>query len=384
MRVLISAESFLPRSNGVTNSVLRVSRYLISQGHEVLLIASGDGPTSVGEIKIRRVPALALKRIAQVDIPRVKVKTILPIIEEFAPDVIYLASPFLLGEQVRKAAIRAGVPTIANFQTDVSGFIEFYGLTGAKSFVEKRLRKIHNGSTLTLAPSHASMSYLTALGVERIKFWGRGVDLQQFNPKWRSQKLRKSWGAESETLVIGFVGRLAPEKQVHKLGLLADVGNLAGKKTVHVIVGDGPSRNSLQNSLPKAIFTGHLSGDELSKAVASMDILITTGENETFCQVIQEAMASGLPVIAPAIGGPLDLISEGVDGYLYTPGVSLDIRKKVLKVIHDDALLEQMSEAALVRVQSKTWENVCQQLVTTLTDVTEKWQADSAVGSRAS
>ena len=384
MRVLISAESFLPRSNGVTNSVLRVSRYLISQGHEVLLIASGDGPTSVGEIKIRRVPALALKRIAQVDIPRVKVRTILPIIEEFAPDVIYLASPFLLGEQVRKAAIRAGVPTIANFQTDVSGFIEFYGLTGAKSFVEKRLRKIHNGSTLTLAPSHASMSYLTALGVERIKFWGRGVDLQQFNPKWRSQKLRKSWGAEGETLVIGFVGRLAPEKQVHKLGLLADVGNLAGKKTVHVIVGDGPSRNSLQNSLPKAIFTGHLSGDELSKAVASMDILITTGENETFCQVIQEAMASGLPVIAPAIGGPLDLISEGVDGYLYTPGVSLDIRKKVLKMIHDDALLEQMSEAALVRVQSKTWENVCQQLVTTLTDVAEKWQAESTAGSRAS
>ena len=384
MRVLISAESFLPRSNGVTNSVLRVSRYLISQGHEVLLIASGEGPTAVGEIKIRRVPALALKRIAQVDIPRVKVKTILPIIEEFAPDVIYLASPFLLGEQVRKAAVRAGVPTIANFQTDVSGFIEFYGLTGAKSFVEKRLRKIHNGSTLTLAPSHASMSYLAALGVERIKFWGRGVDLQQFNPKWRSQKLRKSWGAESETLVIGFVGRLAPEKQVHKLGLLADVGNLAGKKTVHVIVGDGPSRNSLQNSLPKAIFTGHLSGDELSKAVASMDILITTGENETFCQVIQEAMASGLPVIAPAIGGPLDLISEGVDGYLYTPGVSLDIRKKVLKVIHDDALLEQMSEAALVRVQSKTWENVCQQLVTTLTDVIEKWKADSTVGSRAS
>ena len=384
MRVLISAESFLPRSNGVTNSVLRVSRYLISQGHEVLLIASGDGPTSVGEIKVRRVPALALKRIAQVDIPRVKVKTILPIIEEFAPDVIYLASPFLLGEQVRKAAVRAGVPTIANFQTDVSGFIEFYGLTGAKSFVEKRLRKIHNGSTLTLAPSHASMSYLAALGVERIRFWGRGVDLQQFNPKWRSQKLRKSWGAESETLVIGFVGRLAPEKQVHKLGLLADVGNLAGKKTVHVIVGDGPSRNSLQNSLPKAIFTGHLSGDELSKAVASMDILITTGENETFCQVIQEAMASGLPVLAPAIGGPLDLISEGVDGYLYTPGVSLDIRKKVLKVIHDDVLLEQMSEAALVRVQSKTWENVCQQLVTTLTDVIEKWQADSTVGSRAS
>jgi len=384
MRVLISAESFLPRSNGVTNSVLRVARHLLSQGHEVLLIASGEGPTSVGELKIRRVPALALKRIAQVDIPRVKVKTLMPILKEFAPDVIYLASPFLLGEQVRKAAVKSGIPTVANFQTDVSGFIEFYGLTGAKSFVEKRLRKIHNGSTLTLAPSHASISYLENLGVERIRHWGRGVDLQQFNPKCRSQKLRKSWGADSQTVVIGFVGRLAPEKQVHKLGLLADIGNLAGKDTVHVIVGDGPSRNALVSSLPKAIFTGHLSGEELSKAVASMDLLVTTGENETFCQVIQEAMASGLPVIAPAVGGPLDLISEGVDGYLYTPGTSLDIRKKALKAIHSEKHLEQMSEAALMRVQSKTWHNLCQQLVETLESIVEDSRATPMPKSEAS
>jgi phosphatidylinositol alpha 1,6-mannosyltransferase len=268
MRVLISAESFLPRSNGVTNSVLRVARYLILRGHEVLLIASGEGPDVVGEIQVRRVPALALKRIAQVDIPRVKVKTLMPILDDFKPDVIYLASPFLLGEQVRKAAVRAGIPTIANYQTDVSGFIEFYGLTGAKAFVEKRIRKIHNGSTLTLAPSQSSISYLKSLGVENVDFWGRGVDLKQFSPEWRKKKLRKSWGADEETIVIGFVGRLAPEKQVHKLGTLADVGNLAGKKTVQVIVGDGPSRNALETSLPNAIFTGHLSGEALDEGTA--------------------------------------------------------------------------------------------------------------------
>lgn len=384
MRVLISAESFLPRSNGVTNSVLRVARYLVSQGHEILLIASGEGPTSVGELRVQRVPALALKRIAQVDIPRVKVKTLVPILDEFAPDVCYLASPFLLGEQVRKASVRAGIPTVANFQTDVSGFIEFYGLTGAKSLVEKRLRKIHNGSNLTLAPSHASISYLQKLGVEHIKHWGRGVDLHQFNPKWRSQRLRKSWGADGNTIVIGFVGRLAPEKQVHKLSLLADVGNLAGKSIVHVIVGDGPSRNTLISSLPKAIFTGHLSGSELSRTVASMDVLVTTGENETFCQVIQEAMASGLPVIAPAVGGPLDLISEGVDGYLYTPGTNLDIRKKVLKAIHNDANLAQLSKAALTRVQSKTWESVCRQLEATLEVVVEDFQESTSWKSKVS
>ena len=369
MRVLISAESFLPRSNGVTNSVLRVSRYLKSQGHEVLIIASGDGPSRVEEIEIRRVPALALKRIAQVDIPRVKVKTLIPILEEFNPDIIYLASPFLLGEQVRKAGIRCGIPVIANYQTDVSGFIDFYGLNTAKTIVEKRLKKIHKGSTLTLAPSTESISFLRSLGIENVRHWGRGVDLEQFNPAWRSEKLRKYWGADSDTLIIGFVGRLAPEKQVHKLASIGDVGLLAGKKILQVIVGEGPTRETLEKSLPKAVFTGHLNGKELSKAVASMDLLITTGENETFCQVIQEAMAAGLAVIAPNAGGPKDLISDGVDGFLYEPGENLDIRKKVLRAIFDREQLEKMSLAAYSKVQGKTWDQVCHQLLSIFSEV---------------
>ena len=369
MRVIISAESFLPRSNGVTNSVLRVSRYLKAQGHDVLVVASGDGPSRVEEIEVRRVPALALKRIAQVDIPRVKVKTLIPILEEFNPDIIYLASPFLLGEQVRKAGIRCGIPVIANYQTDVSGFIDFYGLNTAKTIVEKRLKKIHKGSTLTLAPSTESISFLRSLGIENVRHWGRGVDLEQFNPAWRSEKLRKYWGADSDTLIIGFVGRLAPEKQVHKLASIGDVGLLAGKKILQVIVGEGPTRETLEKSLPKAVFTGHLNGKELSKAVASMDLLITTGENETFCQVIQEAMAAGLAVIAPNAGGPKDLISDGVDGFLYEPGENLDIRKKVLRAIFDREQLEKMSLAAYSKVQGKTWDQVCHQLLSIFSEV---------------
>lgn len=384
MRVLISAESFLPRSNGVTNSVLRVSRYLKAQGHEVLVLASGDGPSRVEEIEVRRVPALALKRIAQVDIPRVKVKTLIPILEDFNPEIIYLASPFLLGEQVRKAAQRLEIPVVANYQTDVSGFIDFYGLNTAKTIVEKRLKKIHKGSTLTLAPSTDSIAFLNSLGIENVRHWGRGVDLEQFNPKWRSEKLRKYWGAEPETLVIGFVGRLAPEKQVHKLASIGDVGLLAGKKILQVIVGDGPTRESLEKSLPKAIFTGHLSGKELSKAVASMDLLVTTGEHETFCQVIQEAMAAGLAVIAPNAGGPKDLIVDGEDGFLYEPGENLDIRKKVLRAIFDRDQLNQMSEAAFTKVQGKTWEQICSELVLIFSDVIEEERPTKADGLQAS
>lgn len=381
MRVLISAESFLPRSNGVTNSVLQLARFLIRNGHDVLVIASGDGPVQVKEIRVLRVPALALKTIAQIDIPRVRVKTLIPILKEFKPDVIYLASPFLLGEQVRKAGLRSQIPVIANYQTDVSGFIDFYRLNTAKSLVERRLKTIHKGSTITLAPSTHSIRFLISLGIENIRYWGRGVDLTQFNPRWRSQKLRKSWGAGSETIVIGFVGRLAPEKQVHKLASIGDVGILTGKKIIQIIVGEGPTRETLERSLPRAIFTGHLSGVELSKAIASMDLLVTTGENETFCQVIQEAMASGIPVIAPDAGGPKDLIINGVDGYLYRPGENLDIRKKVLQAIFDEAQLKSMSKAAFEKVQSKTWDVICAHLLGIFFEVIESAKGDSVQAS---
>lgn len=363
MRVLISAESFLPRSNGVTNSVLRAAEYLTCNGHQVLIIASGEGPQDVDGVEVRRVPAIALQTFAQIDIPGISRNSIVKIIKEFSPDVIHLASPFLLGEQVRKAAVICSVPVIANFQTDVSGFINFYGLTTAKSLIERRIRKIHNGSTITLAPSSDSASYLKRLGVNHIVRWGRGVDLKQFNPSWRSNSVRRSWGADAGTCVIGFVGRLAPEKQVHKLAFLNDVGVLTGKKVKFVIVGDGPSRSALEKSFPTALFLGHLSGDALSKAMASMDLLVTTGENETFCQVIQEAMAAGLPVVAPEIGGPRDLVNPEITGLFYTPGDNFDIRKRVLSLVNFDQKRDQMSLAAFNSVQSRTWDSVCAELL---------------------
>jgi phosphatidylinositol alpha 1,6-mannosyltransferase len=200
------------------------------------------------------------------------------------------------------------------------------------------------------------------LGISRIVRWGRGVDLDQFNPKWRSKRVRKSWGADENSCVIGFVGRLAPEKQVHKLSLLGDIGKLTGKKVIQVIVGDGPSKTALQKTLPDAILLGHQSGEELSRAIASMDVLITTGENETFCQVIQEAMAAGLPVIAPEIGGPKDLIDHGTTGLFYKPSDNFDIRKKVLQLVNDNELRAQMSKNAFEKVQSRTWSKVCSEL----------------------
>lgn len=372
MRILISAESFLPRSNGVTNSIVRAARYLSAAGHSVQIIAPGFGPNHIEEIEIVRVPALSFQKFAQVDVPKVRKSSLVEMIENFNPDIIYLASPFFLGNQVRKAARICGVPVIANFQTDIAGFVGHYGLSGAKKLACKQIKKIHTNCEITLAPSTASIKWLENLGVTNIIRWGRGVDHQQFNPRWRSHDVRKSWGVDAETCVIGFVGRLAPEKQVEKLLAIADIGHVAGRKIRIVIVGDGPSRKRLQKELNDSLFLGHLSGDDLSRAMASMDILVTTGENETFCQVIQEAMASGLPVVAPDIGGPSDLVEHGVTGFLYQPGKNKSIRKAVAELIHNESQRKKIASQAFDSVRFRTWENVCKELEEIMVNVVRR------------
>lgn len=378
MRVLIATESFLPRSNGVTNSVVHTVRYLSERDIPVLIVAPGQGATEFEGSPVIRVPALSLKSLATVDISAVTVKRIRAILQDFQPDIVHLASPFLLGEQVRKAAQALGIPTVAIFQTDISGFASFYGLSIARNIGDARLQKIHSQVDLNLAPSTSSIEYLKNLGVTNIYRWGRGVDVGAFNPKWRSRSLRKEWSAHSNAVVVGFAGRLAPEKQVHNLKYLNDISQLIDSPVVVVIIGDGPSKAELQKFLPNAVFTGHLSGQQLSVAMASLDILVTTGENETFCQVVQEAMAARVPVIAPRAGGPIDLIEHGINGFLYEPGNPQDLRIAVLKLARNKELREEMGRNGNIGVQRKTWRHLCAQLHTYYKETIKLHQANRA------
>lgn len=361
MRVAISAESFLPRVNGVSNSVVRIIRHLEDNGHEAMIFAQGVGPTRVMNTPIFRTPAIAISSVAQVDLSRAPIRTLKRELAAFRPDIVHLASPFLLGDQMGKAAKFLGIPTLAVYQTDVAGFANFYGFSPIALLFENWLRRIHLRADLNLAPSTHAKSYLNNLGIENVQLWGRGVDTDQFNPSHRSESLRKSWGADDQSLVIGYVGRLAPEKRVESLRLINQ--NQINRKIKLVVVGDGPSKATLEALLPDAHFAGHQSGKELGAALASMDLLITPGENETFCQVIQEAMASAVPVVAPAIGGPRDLVRDGETGVLYSPGDVTGMVESVNRILNDEQLRITLGRASRAIVEEKTWPKVCDALV---------------------
>lgn len=371
MRILIATESFLPRSNGVTNSVIKSSSNLKRMGHEVLILAPGKGPLSVDGIKVERVPSIAINSLAQIDLSTIRTRELVSKISNFQPDIIHLASPFLLGDQVRRAALITDTPIVAIYQTDVTGFAFHYGFNAMSNFAERRIKKIHSQVNLTLAPSSQAKKYLVDMGIKNIEIWGRGVDNVQFNSNRRSTSLRATWGADENTVVIGYVGRLAPEKRVENLKALRDIGALTGTKLKLVVVGDGLSRERLEKLLPGAIFTGHKQGNDLGSTMASLDILISTGENETFCQVIQEGFASGIPVIAPAVGGPVDLVSPGENGLLYHPGSLFELRRSALKLIGDKQFRISCGKNGQEMVKSRSWQALTEILVVHYQNVIE-------------
>lgn len=390
VRVAIVTESFLPSVNGVTNSVLRILEYARRHGHDCLVVApSGNVGLWQGATDALRthplVSAVApLLRgpgvwtperehhlghpVHRVTAVRVPVVSSLPVgapsptvyhaLRDFDPDVVHLASPFVLGAAGAAAARALDVPSVAVYQTDVAGFATSYGVGVMAEAAWAWTRAIHSTCDRTLAPSSAAMADLAEHGIPRLHRWGRGVDSVRFSPSRRSEALHRTWSPRGRP-VVGFVGRLAPEKHVQRLRALAHRSGPDGDVRL-VVVGDGPDRPALQAAMPHAVFTGELHGDQLAQAYATFDVFCHAGEFETFCQSIQEAHASGVPVVGPDRGGPRDLVQPGVNGFLLDPRTyAHEISATVDAVLADR---QRLAANARATVAGRTWQAVCAQL----------------------
>jgi len=357
LRVAVVTESFLPQINGVTNSVLRVLETLAAQGHDAMVIApdSAEAPSTYAGFRIKRVPSLAVKGLLPVGFPQ---RSMEPLIEGFNPDVIHLASPFFLGKYATRIAQRLSIPTLSIYQTDVAGFARHYGLSIAHNKLTNWVANIHNQTNRTLAPSTWSCEQLQSSGVNNVSLWQRGVDSVKFNPTKRSAELRESFAPQSQNkIVVGYVGRLANEKKIE------DLAPLHAREDVQlVIVGDGPARQKLERALPRALFVGYQLGEDLAAHYASFDIFVHTGKHETFCQSIQESLASGVPVIAPNSGGPLDLVQHGRTGFLLDTSNASDLIA-AFELLSDARTRSLMGTTARESVIHRTWERVNNELI---------------------
>lgn len=369
----IVSESSLEHASGVTRSVKEVTRHLMSDGHQVTITCPSPAPDEFGGAEVIPTQSLRLKGF---DVGRRSRKDFQKDFGRLGIDMLHVASPMntpggalFLGGNAIRAASDMDVPTTAVYQTDAVRFSSHLGLGIAQPIIKKLLRDMHNTADINLVPSRTSMQDLIEWGVqpETIDYWGRGVDSDAFNPLFRSTPagiaLRETLTPNGEVL-LGVVSRLEPEKRLHKLKVVTDIPN-----TKLLVVGKGTEQKHLQDVLgKKAIFTGRLDGDDLSAAYAVIDTFLFPSVTDTFAQVVQEAKASGVPVIAANRGGPRDLVEHGVTGFLYEPARKekddSELREYANHLVTNHEVRAEMGRRARMSVEGRTWKNlVCNDLV---------------------
>lgn len=384
VRIAYVTESFPPAVNGVASTAMRVAEDLASRGHEPIVIApeppaGRPRPDAALGYPVVRMPSLPVPVYPGFRVGLPWTARIRAVVAAHNAEIVHLAGPFVLGASGCAAARRLRLPAVAVFATDLAAYARAYhtGPVG-QAACWRRLRRIHNAVGRTLAPSTATAADLRARGFERVWLWGRGVDTSRFDPAKRSVRLRAELAPSGE-VIVGYVGRLAAEK---RLDLLSGVAELPGVRLV--IVGSGPAEPAARRALPRALFLGQRHGEDLATVYASLDVFVHSGTHETFGNTLQEAAASGLPVVAPAAGGPLDLVDDNVTGLLVVPGDASALACAVSALAADGALRAAQGRAARRGVLARSWPVRCDELIGHYEEVLEGTRAVPAgAGARA-
>ncbi|WP_430447932.1 MAG: glycosyltransferase family 4 protein [Pseudomonas piscis] len=324
LHITLITETFPPEINGVANTLGRLCDGLRARGHQVELVRPRQGCDQ----SRRSDEALLLCRgwplpgYPGLQWGQSSMHKLLRRWKRQRPDVLYIATEGPLGLSALRAAKRLGISVVSGFHTNFQQYSSQYGLGLLTRLLTHYLRWFHNRSKLTLVPSASQRLELERRHFERLSLLSRGVDSQLFHPAKRVNELRASWGLEPDDLAVIHVGRLAPEKN---LGLLKRCfeqlqATYVQRKMKLIVVGDGPQRASLERSLPQALFCGSQRGEALAAHYACGDVFLFPSLTETFGNVVLEALASGLAVVAYDQAAAAQHIRHGYNGVLAMPG----------------------------------------------------------------
>ncbi|MHC9417662.1 glycosyltransferase family 4 protein [Sphingomonas citri] len=278
-------------------------------------------------------------------------------LEAFAPNIVHVSSPEFLGHAAVTWARRHRIPVVSAVHTRFETYFQYYGLAAVQPAIKWILRRFYDRADRVLVPTPSMAEVIRGLGVTTpVSLWGRGVNHRRFHPSARDLAWRRSLGIADDELAIGFLGRLVLEKG---LGVFAHVlARLDAMGIRHrvLIVGKGPAREWFAERVPQAAFAGFQSGDDLGRAVASMDLLFNPSVTETWGQVTSEAMAAGVPVVAARATGAVDLLDDGVTGLLVTPQDIEGYAAAIATLARDPARRRAMGDAAHERAKSFRWD----------------------------
>jgi phosphatidylinositol alpha 1,6-mannosyltransferase len=337
-RIALVTETFYPAVDGTTTTLKQLADHLIDAGHEVLVVAPGPGLATYRRSHVARIRPL--------DKPGRQVREVL---ETFRPDLVHAASPGRLGRKALKHAARLGIPSL----------VVQHGVVDDGE-AERWSAKVAARSARVLVTADHMVGRMCALGVAA-SVWEPGVDTRAFTPALRDAWLHDKWaGAKSRHgrgVVVGYAGSL---HRRHGVRRLPEVASLPGVRLV--VIGDGPQRAWLSRHVPQARFTGELLPGELATALASLDLVVHPGEQETCCHTLREAAASAVPSVAPRAGGAPRVVRDLETGLLYDPATSLGLRRAV-ESLAGDRHRGLMGGRARELASARSWGDACAELV---------------------
>lgn len=388
LRVAVVTETYPPEVNGVANTMRHLAEGLAVRGHRVDLVRPRQpcdrerrGADPAGPIRETRVPGLPIPGYRGLRFGLPVWRRLRRLWSETRPDAVYIATEGPLGHAALAAARGLGLPTLTGFHTQFHQYSRHYGLGPLMRPIAAALRRFHNRSDATLVPTSGLQAELTAAGFANVRVFGRGVDTDLFAPARRDPALRAAWGCGPGELAVLYVGRIAAEKNLD-LALAAFAAIAARHPGARfVLVGDGPALAGLRRERPGYVCTGVRVGAELAAHYASGDLFLFPSLTETFGNVVSEAMASGLPVVAFDYAAAHAHLEPWVNGVLVPLGDRAAFVAAALAAADDPVRRRRLGEAARRTALGLGWERVVATFETTLREVIDQRRPAAAPGA---
>ena len=362
MRIAYVTETWPPELNGVSLTAARTVAFLCARGHDVMLVRPRQQAIDAGQPAVSddtlRAPGVPIPLYPDLRMGLPARRRLERAWRTYAPDLVHVATEGPLGWSAIRAARRLGVPVTSDFRTRFDEYGRHYAWDGAATLVRAYLRAFHNRTDRTFVPTRELRQQLHAFGFERLSVSTRGVDAGRFAPRHRSEALRAQWGVHDDAPVVLTVGRLAVEKNLDTALAAFDAIRARVPNARLVMVGDGPQRHALHRRCPKAVFAGVQQGEALAAHYASADCFLFPSLTETFGNVVVEAMASGLPVVAFDTAAAGMHIRNGENGCLVPVGDVAAFTHAATQLAMDAALRARLGRAARATAQALDWPRV--------------------------
>ncbi len=362
MRVALFTETFLPKIDGIVTRLVRTLDHLRDLGHEVLVFAPHDPPPSYAGHRVVRVPAFSFRPWYPelfLGLPRPRLGREL---DAFAPDVVHVVNPVILGLWGTMVARQRDLPLLASFHTDITQYAVHLRLAFLGPISRVFLRDVHNQAHVNLCTSQPMVDSARALGIRRVRLWPKAVDTERYHPGRRDRAMRERLSdGHPEAPLMLYVGRLSHEKRLD--WLLGPLRELRGARLA--FVGSGPAEAELRRTFAgtPTVFTGYLAGDELAAAYASADVFAFPSDTETLGFVAMESMASGVPAVGARAGGVPDVIEHDVNGLLFTPGDERELTEALRRLLFEPELRERFARRARADMERWSWRAATEALV---------------------